>query len=60
MSQMDGIETIDIFANFERMPNLKRLLLSGCNLRMLNKSSFVQFPALETVKLRNKFKRNIK
>lgn len=49
MSQMDGIEKIDIFLNFEKMPNLKRLLLSGCNLRVLNSSSFVQFPALEMV-----------
>ncbi|CAK5090014.1 unnamed protein product [Meloidogyne enterolobii] len=52
MSQMDGIETINIFSNFEKMSNLKRLLLSGCNLRMLNKSSFAQFPALETLDLR--------
>ncbi|KAL7074120.1 hypothetical protein ACQ4LE_006697 [Meloidogyne hapla] len=52
MSQMDGIEKIDIFLNFEKMPNLKRLLLSGCNLRVLNSSSFVQFPALEMLDLR--------
>ncbi|KAF7634114.1 hypothetical protein Mgra_00006534 [Meloidogyne graminicola] len=52
MSQMDGIERTKSFLKFEKMNSLKRLLLSGCNLRSLNASSFVQFPALEMLDLR--------
>ena len=49
MSQMDGIEKIDSLIKFEKMTALKRLLLSGCNLRLLNTTSYVQFPAIELV-----------
>jgi hypothetical protein len=49
MSQMDGIEKIENFFYFEKMNVLKKLLLSGCNLRLLNTTSFTQFPAIEMV-----------
>lgn len=55
LSQMDGISSVEQFAHFRTMDRLKRLALTGCNLKMLNSSSFQQFPALEWVKDTGKF-----
>jgi hypothetical protein len=49
---MDGMERAEQFGVFQKMPKLKRLILTGCNLKALNgSSSFSKFPALEWVKL---------
>jgi hypothetical protein len=50
---MDGMERAEQFGAFQKMPKLKRLILTGCNLKALNGNgtSFSVFPALEWVKL---------
>jgi hypothetical protein len=50
MLQMDGMEKAEQFNGFKNMKNLKRLTLTGCNLKTLNISAFSMFPALEWVK----------
>uniref|UniRef100_A0A183BNH2 LRRCT domain-containing protein n=1 Tax=Globodera pallida TaxID=36090 RepID=A0A183BNH2_GLOPA len=52
MSQMDGILSTEQFETFQNLSKLKRFILSGCNLKLLNTGGFAQFPALEWLDLR--------